>query len=214
MTSGSRRGAGELGVSLIEVLVAFSLMLVALTMFGVALTVAQRTQIRDSEYSAVNDSVHLAIAAMDRQIRSGYVLNGSTAVGGAADYVRIFTATSTSARCILWVIYPTTSVATPFLEQGLYTKSWVLGASAPPFNPATWRLVARGIVGADGNAFVIETPSGQVLPRLRLHLHLNVSRDERKQQEIEISSTFTSRNSPRALEPIGTTSTTTGGACA
>lgn len=213
MTSGSPHPTSDLGITLVEVMVATSLFFIALSMFGAVLIVSHRTQIRDSEYSSVNDAVSLAVAELDKQIRSGYVIPDTTPLGTTADSVKIFTAAKGSDRCVAWAIYPT--IGTPVLPQSLYVKSWNPKAVAPPsFSAASWRKVLSGIVGATSSSFTV-VPAGLALPQLKLSLTLNVARDGRADQAIDFESTFTARNNERAAEPFNNAivGTTTGSVC-
>lgn len=209
MTTGNRAG-GEEGLTLIELLVASALMVVAFGMFTTALAVSQRTQIRDTEYSAANDGVHLAMAEIDRQVRSGYVIQQPTLYSGTIDGVRIFTLGSGQAKCVMWVVASAPSGST----QALYTKSWAASDSPPSsFQAASWRLVADGIVGADAATFQVMTPYSSLFPALEMVLKLNFS-STRAAQEIEVRSQFVSRNVPRTSDPYsGAGTSTTGGAC-
>lgn len=205
MTTG-RRMEADAGTTLVELMVASSLFFIALTMFGLVLYVSQRTQIRDSEYSSVNDSVHVAAMEIDRQLRSGYVVAEPATLPGAADSVKIFTVSSVGARCVMWAIAPPTNPADPMAPQSLYTRTWDPESESPPTAFAAgsgWRVAATGIVKADPSSFVIGNASfgsvnaADVMPTLLMYLRLNASRDKRDGQEIEFQSKFTSRNTPR-----------------
>lgn len=214
----SRPSSSDEGLTLVELLIASSLLLLAILMFSGALLISQRTQIRDAEYSAANDAAHLAIAEIDRQVRSGYVIATPPSVSGTADGVKIFTMTNGQARCALWVVAPPAVATEPMLAQGLYMKTWNPATQTQPtaFGAAGgWRLVAGDLVGADSSTFTIDTANvaSDVFPTMEMVLHLNASRDKRQLQEIEIRSQFASRNSPRALDPYGATNSTAGAAC-
>lgn len=213
MTSGRTDLSSDLGITLVEIMVATSLFFLALSLFGSVLIVSQRTQIRDSEYSSVNDAVSLAVGELDKQIRSGYVIPDTTPLATTADSVKIFTAAKGSDRCVAWAIYPTTG--TSVLPQSLYVKSWNPKAvSPPPFSVSSWRKVLTGIVGAGSSSFTV-VPAGMALPQLKLSITLNVARDGRADQAIDFESTFTARNNERAAEPFNNAiiGTTTGSVC-
>lgn len=206
MTTGSSLH-GDAGLTLVELLIASSLLLVALAMFGLALNVSQRAQIRDSEYSYANDSAHLALVEMDRQLRSGYAISEASPLTGTTDSVKIFTMTNAKPKCAMWAIATAPGNPDPTPTQNLYVLTWTPGAKLPDAFTATtaplWRMVASDIVDANANTFKVNTSTVgyQTLPTLEVLLHLNAAHDDRADQAIEIQSVFTSRNYPRFQDP-------------
>lgn len=228
MTTGRALLADEDGISMVEIMTSSSLVLIALTIFGAALLISNRTQIRDTEYSRANDSANLAVAMIDRQIRSGYVV-ATAPLGKAADAVKIFTLTAGQPQCVMWAVAPPFDPQDPLMAQGLYIHTWnpaIPNQKAPTeFSSAGgWRLITGDIVGADDNTFYIKdslwigNQKKDVFPTLEMILHLNaskggVSRDGRAAQEIQVRSRFTSRNSQRAVDPFGAAGAKTGTTC-
>lgn len=191
---------------MVEVMTSSALILIALTMFGAALFISSRTQVRDSEYSTANDSANLAIAMIDRQVRSGYVMPEPPSLGvRVADAVTVYTLSNGIPECVIWAVASIPD--DPLGAQGLYFRSWNAFDGERPSDfgeGAGWRLALGSIRSASSDAFIVdhELAGRDVLPRLTMLLHLNASKEGRAGQEIEIRSTFTSRNSPRALDPF------------
>lgn len=225
----------EEGMSLIELMVGMSLLLVALLMFGSALYITQRSAQQSSNYSIANDAVHLAMQDIDRQLRSGYVVNtaqiGAAAAGRA---VRIYTEATGSPRCVAWALAAAPGSST---SLALYTASWAgnqtLAQSGitSSFARAPWRMVTDGLTlekrNADGtlfsslsSPFSVDTKAGnlRVLPSLDVTLWLLASPREGSGdlRVIEVASSFTSRDVPRTGETVigAAAGTTKGTACA
>ena len=138
----------ETGATLAETMITLALVGVVLTMFLAALESMQTGVVRAEGRSARNDEVRLALAQMDREIRSGNVLYDPAAEtpDPANDIVpsmtmRIYTQTNAPTRnpgnqCVQWRISGGT----------LQTRMWADGPN-PPATP--WRTVASDIVNRD-----------------------------------------------------------------
>lgn len=138
----------EAGTTLAETLITVALIGVVLTMFLVALESMQTGVVRAEGRSARNDEVRLALAQMDREIRSGNVLYdpADEVPDPANDIVpsmsmRIYTQSNAPTRnpgnqCVQWRISGGT----------LQTRMWADDPN-PPATP--WRTVARDIVNRD-----------------------------------------------------------------
>lgn len=183
------RGSDDRGLSLIEMLIAMSLLLVALAMFTLALSSMQNATARQDQLGRAADSAYLALTEMDRQLRSGYIasetqFSGSDAGATLKDMVRIYTesyappssaaAPNTVARCVAWAV-----VQIDATRQGLYTIWWTPtpNGSQPTYSAATRRftvpstaspgvtnvagvrLVSEDLIGADANTFTVLTAS-------------------------------------------------------
>lgn len=199
------RSADE-GFTLVELMFASALMLIALAMFGASLFVATKMQLREGEYSRANDAVHLALQELDRQIRSGYVVTDTALVTGTDDAVKIYTEAGGTPRCVIWAL--TGNPGT----QSLYTTSWspgVVGGSPSSFSASTWRLVATDIVNSKNtallplaSAFLSVNQGANVDPLPGLQVRLFVNSSSRSEQAIEVQSLFTSRNAERSPEAV------------
>lgn len=189
------------GFTVIEVVIASALLLVALTVFGSVLYTVQQASDRQMEISQSNDGARLAIQEIDRQLRSGYVAAESV-FPSAADSVVVYTearmtSTSDQPSCVVWFL--TTPAAG---VQRLWTFSWPASNSATTiaFGSGNWRMVTSGIVnhlipGADPFSLVqLLSSSGQVISQeLEIQLMLNPSQ-VRSSQVTEIRSTIAARN--------------------
>lgn len=208
MTTGRPFECDE-GTTLVELLVASSLLVLAIGMFGLSLYISQRAQMTNADYSLANDAAHLAIVEIDRQLRSGYVIDEPTSLSGSADSVKIFTMSNGQARCAIWAIAPLT-LAGSLEAQSLYVRTWNPATQTQPtsFGSAgAWRLVAGGLVGANSQSFTVDktNEAADVFPTLRMVLSLTASDDPgRPDQAVDIRSTFTSRNVPRKADPFST----------
>lgn len=231
----NRRTSDELqdeGMTLVELLVSMAMLMIALVLFGLALYITQRSAQQSSSYSRANNAVHLALQDIDRQVRSGYVVSdapiGSVLKGWA---VRIYTESSGVPRCVAWAVAPGPA---PSTTLALYTIDWpgaktALEAAVPSsVTKAPWRFVTDGLVaqkvGTDGvstlpHAFSVVDPSGlDIMNSLDIAFWLLASPREGagELKVTELSSSFTSRNEPRATDTVvgSITSKSKAAACA
>lgn len=186
----------ERGLTLVEVLVSASLFVLALMMFGASLVVAQRMQLSNSAYSRANDQAHLAIASMDRQVRSGYVVGVTTGLGFATEAVKVMTLTGGSPTCVMWAVAPAGSTAS------LYTASWTPPTQTAPTSLSGMRTAATDLWNYTGGnavtAFTVVPGVGNVLPALSVNLLLNAT--TRPEAAVSVATTLTSRNVDRATQ--------------
>lgn len=97
----------DAGLTLVEVLVALTLTVVAMAMFGTALVASIRSSEVSQDIGAVADQARLALARLDRQVRFGYwVKDASLPVSTEA--VRILTSNPTTGKleCWFWALDP------------------------------------------------------------------------------------------------------------
>ena len=158
----------ERGMTLVELMVSVSLMMIVATIFTTMLLSMQTSVIRQQERSDMNDQARLALQQMDREIRSGNFLydpasSDEDAICGGMDCkpnfsLRVYTQVNAPTRtppqqCVQWVID----------DQKLFRRAWAPGETE---SLAGWRLVAEGIVNreplVDTPAFSIDA-SGKVL---------------------------------------------------
>jgi prepilin-type N-terminal cleavage/methylation domain-containing protein len=144
------------GFTLVELLVAMSLMAIVMAVFGTTLASVQRTAMQEDRLGQSNDQARLALEQIDREMRSGNVLyspaveNGSgagalTSCTGCLPYytMRIYTQTNADSRssgygngylCVMWQVDT---------QEQLKVRTW------PPEQPeeaSSWRIVATGVV--------------------------------------------------------------------
>lgn len=130
------------GYTLVELLVALSLLLLALGMFGSALVVVQRTSARQLERGVTTNQIRQALVLMDAQMRSGY----ATQLTDDARRVVLYTEASGSRTCAGWLVTPL-NPSQPSDPQELWATTWAAGGP-PPTWPTGWSLMASGIRNA------------------------------------------------------------------
>ncbi|HEX9122486.1 MAG TPA: prepilin-type N-terminal cleavage/methylation domain-containing protein [Actinomycetota bacterium] len=147
-----RRSQDQQGLTLVEVMVATSILAVALLIFLSTFASIQRATSRESDRGRNNDEARLAVEELDREIRSGNVLydpakeNAPSEQGGIASCsgcapsytLRVYTQSNAPTRagfvCRLWRITD---------ARELQTQYW------PPLHPeqaSSWRTVATGVM--------------------------------------------------------------------
>lgn len=150
-----RRAAlrGEAGMTLVELMVALSLLLLVLGIFFSSLFVVQSAVARQSARTNSNDQARLAVEELDREIRSGNVLYDPsllppTPIGGPQStdlvpYMQLLVYTQTDAttldpgnRCVQWLIDG---------QQQLVVRSWSVTWQTDG-TVTGWRVVADHIV--------------------------------------------------------------------
>lgn len=119
------------GFTLIEVLVALGLLLVALTMFSGALVVAERSADRQMEQGQTLNALRLALATLDAEVRSGFV---ATATDSEAT---VYTELRGARECVRWRLVPSGSASVQTLQR----RVWSFGDSAG----GEWQVIAEGI---------------------------------------------------------------------
>jgi type II secretory pathway pseudopilin PulG len=144
-------------MTLVELLVAMSILGIVLLVFTSVLASVQRGVVRQDSLGQTLDSARLAVQQLDRELRSGNVLYDpalenapvgtpgriASCTGCLPGYtLRVYTQTNadtrgpTPYRCVLWKVE----------GRQLMTRWW------PPLEPGEasgWRIVAEGIVNRD-----------------------------------------------------------------
>lgn len=94
------------GVGLIELLVVMTLLTLALTMFGMAFSAMLRTSDASRDIGAVTDQARLALNELDRQVRFGYWVKGTTVgCSTTCPAVKVLTTDSSGVRqCWVWAL--------------------------------------------------------------------------------------------------------------
>jgi type II secretory pathway pseudopilin PulG len=141
-------------MTLVELLVTMSLLLVVGAMFMTILASVQKGVVRQSDRSNDNDQARLAVQELDREIRSGNVLYDPAAEPApfVAGYsLRVYTQTNASTRtpgnqCVQWRITGTQ----------LQRRAWAM--TDPAGTVSAWRIVAENVVNVSQNvpAFVLD----------------------------------------------------------
>lgn len=159
-----RRLKSEAGFTLVEMLIAMSLLTVVMVVFLGALFTSQTTVARSTARSTSNDQARLALQELDKEIRSGNVLYDPANCppppvnpsGGPTCYVSegitqnmsllVYTQTNANSRnpgnqCVQWRITPPDSSSLSQLQRRAWSVNWqtdgiVLG----------WRDIADNVV--------------------------------------------------------------------
>ncbi len=161
------------GMTLVELMVSVSLMIVVVTIFTTVLLSVQKGVIRQQARSEINDQARLALEQMDREIRSGNVLYDPASEPAATCAgldcqptfsVRVYTQVNADTRqatyggdgqhCVQWVID----------DQQLFRRAWEVGATE---DLNGWRMVAEGVVNREPSvnlpAFSLPNEDSKVL---------------------------------------------------
>lgn len=143
------RAADERGFTLLEMTITVSLLLVVLTIFLNILWSVQNGVARQSERSDSNDQARLAVEELDRQIRSGDVIQDPGSVPSvlagtdiAPSYMLvIYTQTAPGVgnpnQCVQWVVNS---------QNQLLERTWDVDWQNNGVYSASWRLVANHVV--------------------------------------------------------------------
>lgn len=150
----------EAGFTIIELIVALALLLVALTMFSGALVVSEQSAGRQMEQGQTLNQLRLAITTLDAELRSGFV----SSVASNHLTATIYTEIRGVPECVGWRLAPATPPTAPLGAAGrqtLYRASWSPGSAAPGNGSDAWRPVVSGIrngqLGKNTSTFVQST---------------------------------------------------------
>ena len=160
--------SNEDGMSVIEMVVAVMLMVIAASIYLGALTSVYSGVNRQQRRSEINDEARLAIEQIDREVRSGNILFdpaesfAAPTCGGYACVsnfsVRVYTQANATTRtpqqqCVQYLINGT----------NLLRRAWAPGAGS---SLSGWRIVARDIVNRNVNPQVpafVRTAGNRIL---------------------------------------------------
>ncbi|MFB3737396.1 MAG: type II secretion system protein J [Candidatus Velamenicoccus archaeovorus] len=192
-----RRGhREERGMTLVEVLVASSIMGIVLLVFTTVLSSVQRGVVAQDKLNQNLDQVNLAVQELDRELRSGNVLydplleNGSGAgaltscTGCAPGYtLRVYTQTNGSNKCVLWKV----------AGDELMVRSWPAGV---PADATSWRVSAEHLVNVDLGEYPFALDPDPLKGDRTLDLLFAVNADlaNRPGQTVKIRASLTGRN--------------------
>ena len=183
----------EEGITLVEVVVATAILGIVMLVFTSTLASMQNAVVAQDVRTRLNDQARLALADIDRQVRSGNLLydpddeTGTVDPFGvsAAGYMfRVYTQTkyqpSDEPRCALWLVDG---------QQRLLYRYWPV---LDPNQASDWRVVAEHIVNRETGtpAFVLDA-SGRTLTA-SIQANANIDADPTATQDFE--SALTGRN--------------------
>jgi prepilin-type N-terminal cleavage/methylation domain-containing protein len=201
-----RRLHGQEGFTLVELMVAMSIMGIVLAIFGTTLASVQRTAVKEDVFGQSNDQARLALEQIDHEMRSGNVLydpsleNGSGAgaltscTGCLPSYtMRIYTQTNSVTRadgsgngyvCIMWTIDA---------NKQLLSRTW------PPDQPeeaSGWRVVATGVVNRTVGtpAFALDGDPLKGGRTLNVTLKVNADYTHYASNTVTLQAAYTGRN--------------------
>lgn len=181
-------------------------LLVSMTVFSICMAVALSAVLlaldKSNDVQQSGDAagqVRLALAQIDRQVRSGNVLfspsnepaHVASCTSGASNSgtcMRIFTQSNGPEKCVQWQILP--DPAAPSTNV-LRTRSWALDWQSTN-DYTTWSTVVNGLATPSSDPFVLEGASSPYKERL-----LNVSIeawDARREKPVTITSSLSGRN--------------------
>jgi prepilin-type N-terminal cleavage/methylation domain-containing protein len=186
------RARSERGMTLVELMIAMALMVVVSVIFLTALVVVQRGVERQTDRSATNDQVRLAMEQLDREIRSGNVLYDPTiepceALGLC---LRIYTQTNADIRdpgnqCVQWKIVTAT--------DQLLSRRWPSNWRSDPSKITDWRIVADNVVNNAANpAFTLDPDPNK--GERTVVVNLSVNSNLASGQDVSVVESITGRN--------------------
>jgi prepilin-type N-terminal cleavage/methylation domain-containing protein len=185
------------GTTLLELIIAMSIMSIVMTVFGTTLASVQRGEVRQENLTQSLDDAQLALQHLDHEIRSGNVLYDPALEGGSQSSctgcvptytVRVYTQANADTRstyyCTLWKIDT---------NQTLWTRQW------PPSDPTSalpWRVVATGIVSRTLGvaAFALDTDPLKGSRTLNVTLAVNNDYTHYPTQTVRVQAALTGRN--------------------
>ncbi len=191
----------EEGLTLVELLVSMVIFGVALSVVYPAVLLVQR-QVGDVAGSAEAASqVRLALAQIDRQVRSGNVLYSPEdekdhvpsceSVDGsqAGTCMRVYTQADGVRRCVQWQVLPdVTAPGTDLLRSRSWRPNWTTEGGV-----SDWSTVARGLVPDPSVAPFRLEADGTYGSRL-LEIHLEALDRRRAGDPVILSSSLSGRN--------------------
>lgn len=197
------RRDGEHGTTLIELLVSMGIFSLCMTVVFGAVILVMRKSLDVQKSADAESELRLALAQIDRQVRSGNVLFSpadeatyvSTCVGDATTNsgtcMRIFTQSNGSEKCVQWqLIDDAAQPGTKLLRTRSWATNWVTTGDL-----TAWGTVARGLTltaGPVNNPFKLQgaaTPYKERLLDVRLE-----SLDKRRGTSVVITSSLSGRN--------------------
>ncbi|MGN6243392.1 MAG: PulJ/GspJ family protein [Motilibacteraceae bacterium] len=201
-----RRGREDGGYTLIEMMVAMVVLSLALAMITTAL-IRSQTLTRDLEATADSASeVRIALAQIDRQVRSGNVLYSPanepaqlascTASGSnAGSCMRVYTQANGEERCVQWqVLTDPDHAGTNLLRSRAWSPDWQTDGKV-----TDWGIVARGLNPSAGAPFTLQGATTAYSRRL-LDVKFEAL-DTRRGKSTVIESSLSGRNTNYGYDP-------------
>jgi type II secretory pathway pseudopilin PulG len=140
----------ERGITLVELVIATAILGIVMLVFTSTLASMQQAVVAEDVRNRLNDQARLALADLDRQVRSGNLLYDPATetevvepfdVDAESFMFRVYTQTkyqeSDDPRCALWLIDD---------DRRLLYRYWPV---LDPDEASDWRVVAEGVVNRD-----------------------------------------------------------------
>ena len=183
-------------MTLVELVVAMSMLGVVLLIFTSVLASVQRSVVENQRYSEANDSARLALQQLDRELRSGNVINDpADPIVGVSDtdyppqqrlliYTQANLPSRGQAECELWRITA---------SGELQARRWIPG-SATWSTP--WRTVAEHIVNqtTGTDAFTMNSDPLKGERTIDIWFQVNPDIEDSPGRTIDIRASLTGRN--------------------
>lgn len=177
---------GDDGVTLVETLIAMFVFTILLAMVGTATVAVLRGQSVTEGRSDRLAQARLALADIDRQVRSGNVLYPPVSPYRS---VLVYTQANGQQKCVHWQLVNDSAIAG---ESLLQTRSWDPEWSVTG-NYTTWRTVAIHLkVNSSDTPFVV--PTGNPYNSRMLNVMLTVANADQTGQPVSAVTSVTGRN--------------------
>lgn len=180
------------GTTLVEILISMTIFSLALAMvYTVLITVQRQTKDQTSRADSVGNA-RLALAQMDRQIRSGNVLynpSNESALGFPLS-MRVYTQANGNQRCVQW------QVSGSKLRSRSWSTTWQTDGLV-----SDWGVVAHDVVNtASSPPFALATGSTAYGSRL-LDITLQVKSPTAGGKPVNVTSSLSGRNTAYGYDP-------------
>lgn len=183
------RGHGDSGTTLVELLISMTIFSLAIAMvYSVLITVQNQTKDQTSRADSVGNA-RLALAQIDRQVRSGNVLyNPATETLPLS--MRIYTQANGDQRCVQW------QVSGGKLRYRSWSPTWTTDGQV-----SDWTIVARDVVNTTAAPpFALQGGSTAYGSRL-VDITLLVKSPTARGKPINVTSSLSGRNTAYGYDP-------------
>ena len=185
----------ERGITLVEVMIATAILGIVMLVFTTTLASMQQAVVAEDVRNRLNDQARLALADLDRQVRSGNLLYDPAletdvvepfGVDAESFMFRVYTQTkyqeTDKPRCALWLIDD---------DRRLLYRHWPVEDPDDP-DASDWRVVAEGVVNRETGtpAFALD-PAGRTVT---VTIEANADLDHDPTATQSFSASLTGRN--------------------
>jgi prepilin-type N-terminal cleavage/methylation domain-containing protein len=190
MTMKRLLASDERGFTLPELMITVSMLVIVVAMFLGILENVNTAVGRQQARSISNDDARLAVARLDREIRSGNVLYNPADEADPHYTLRIYTQANAttetpSFQCVQWVIE----------DRQLLRRSWPPGE---PESVGAWTVVAENVVNADPDvnvpAFSLDPDPNKGERTVDIVLIVDSTPDDPTNRAVRIETSLTGRN--------------------